>query len=305
MNKKKLSIPKKCKNILFIGGCFCLQGTKFLPNFLENFDNLEINIKICFLGDYKFPAYIENIETNLKEIDIIHKRIINYNNKKNYNYITNRNPKISIYELVKSKKWDAICLSVFNTGDYSSYIYDLSKTYLFDFLSLIKENANAVYVLREAVRLNSFNYLCEKKKYNKKHKDFPFFKNDDELYEIITKNMLKMEKELGFTYIPSLECFHLLKESKLNNENNLLRDGWHLDPYIGCYLYASCIYYSIFYKWTNKKLSDMEIDIPFKEVQYTYKKEPIDCYAVPVTKENKYISDNIVESYYNIKNLIK
>lgn len=293
-----LAINQYSKNnykVLFIGACFVLQGTKFLPKILNSINNAQINIDIVYVQGGNINFYIKYFNDALSDVIKPPKNysIKHYNNRVNNNFVITEQQNISIYDALKSNTYDAICIACLNPAHYVTIDVNLTKKYLSKYLKLIKKYSNApIYIYKEPILGNSKKYKIQ----------LPT-KTNEELFKIISNNMLKLSAELNFNYIPTLECFNLLKQTKLNNYYGLLKDGVHLDPYIGSYVYNACNYYSLFYKWTQTKLSDIKVDIPIKESnkQYRYNGKLVDCYAVPITEENKAIVDNIVEAYYNIK----
>jgi hypothetical protein len=212
----------------------------------------------------------------------------------------------SIYNVLISVNWDCICLNYFHTRHHTRLVYDIANNAFSNksFFKLITDNYKGnIYIISEPILLYLITPWKTSKKYfydDTENKDIKYL----ELVKTVSKNMLKLEKQFNFNYIPTIECFNLLQQSKLNNSHKLLKDGRHMDPYIGSYLYNACIYYSIFYKWTQTKLSNIKLDIPIKESnkQYKYNGKLVDCYAVPITEENKAVVDNIVETCYNINN---
>lgn len=298
------------KNVLFIGNSILLQSTKFLSNILNQINcQEEINIYRIFIpaGNYiKYKnIFFDILDTtwrvsNKNATLSVYKTSVN--SKKYARSVLNN----SLYNVLTSVNWDCVCLNYFHTCHHARLVYDIA-TRTFNnksFFKLITDNYKGnIYIISEPI-LSYFKTPWESsKKYfydDAENKDIKYL----ELVETVSKNMLKLEKQFNFNYIPTIECFNLLQQSKLNNSHKLLKDGRHMDPYIGCYLYNACIYYSIFYKWTQTKLSSIKLDIPIKESnkQYKYNGKLVDCYAVPITEENKAVVDNIVETCYNINN---
>lgn len=308
--KNKNMKNKNMKNVLFIGNSILLQSTKFLPNILNQINyQEEINIYQIYIPSsnyYIYKKYFFDILDESLTYQTGNAKLFVYktseNSKKYVRSIVNN----SIYNILTSINWDAVCLNYFHTRHHARLVYDIAFNAFSDksFFKLITNNYKGnIFIISEPI----MSYL--QKPYKSSIK---YFYDDDEnkdikylkLVETVSKNMLKLEKQFNFNYIPTIECFNLLQQSKLNNSYKLLFDGRHVDPYIGCYLYHACIYYSIFYKWTLTKLSDIKLDIPVKESnkQYKYNDKLVDCYSVPLTEENKAIVDNIVETCYNINN---
>lgn len=298
------------KNVLFIGNSISLQSTKFLPDILNQINcQEEINIYYIYIiaGNYDiYKNIFFDILDSSRFFSNKNARLLVYKTSENSKKYTCSILNNSIYNILTSINWDCICLNYFHTKHHARLVYDIAINAFNNesFFKLITDNYKGnIFIISEPILSYLIKPWKKSKKYfyrKAKNKDIKYL----ELVETASKNMLKLEKQFNFNYIPTIECFNLLQQSKLNNSYKLLKDGRHMDPYIGCYLYNACIYYSIFYNWTQIKLSDIKLAIPIKKSnkQYKYNDELVDCYAVPITVENKAIVDNIVETCYNINN---
>lgn len=297
--------------ILILGNCVTYQSFKYMPLILNEIEN-NIELTICYNSAAGLSTYVKHFETNLQQPITKEKRARAKSPNVIYNYVKGENklkeermPNTNVKKIIELKKWDKIVLSIINPD------YDIIFNYsdCFNKLKNLYEKIRAIssaklYLIYPPSSTQTFRNFSIYNLIIKQDKKTNEINNIDQekINDLILNNFCKKLKIEKINFLP---IYKKINKSSIGNKFGLLLDGIHYDPYIGYYILSCIMYYNLFYEELKIKISKIkDILITYTPKKYldNYKKgNEIDCYCVPVNKENRQIIEKIIEKNFIIK----
>lgn len=211
--------------ILAIGNSFSDDGMMWLPNLIEAADIHNVILGRIYIGGCSLERHCKEYETASNNY-IYYKSVDN-----NWKTVSK---KAGMLQALKDEKWDIISLQQASgaSGMASSYTPWLDRL-----IGIVRENCpnpKACIVWHQTWAYSR----------NSSHREFPNYGKDQiRMYYAINEMVEKVCKDYDInTIIPSGTTIQLLRDTSINDDNDLTRDGYHLNKQFGRYA-AACAWF--------------------------------------------------------------
>lgn len=211
----------KTLSVLTIGNSFSVDGMQYLYGIAESYGYDNIILGIIYMGG----AYLKDHHANINSGEYA------YTYKKNTDGKWVDTPSVSMVYGLKDQEWDNVVIQQ-GSGDCASQTVSYN-TYVNTIINYIKENCK-----NPKVKIGW--HMAWAHQTGGKHYAFTGMYNSDQMtmYNSLvndTRNIIAKKKEISFI-IPSGTAIQNARTSFLGD--NLTRDGYHLDEYVGRYIAA-------------------------------------------------------------------
>ncbi|MBQ8710842.1 MAG: DUF4886 domain-containing protein [Bacteroidaceae bacterium] len=229
-------LPQKL-DVLFIGNSFSIDTSAALPSILSSLGINNVNVYVLYKGGCSMKQHYEFYKSNEKVYEL-------------YRYNSQGEVQLekatSIKEAMQRFPYDVVVWQQYSleSGDYTTYEPYLSK--LIQAYNINKLAARTTFAFNEtwAYASNAKNLLK--------------FKNQKNMWKSICTSVRKMKAASGIDLI--IPCGTAVQNAReveaLKVDNELTRDGTHINYFAGRYLLACTFFESIIAPCLNRNLRD-------------------------------------------------
>ena len=229
-------LPQKL-DVLFIGNSFSIDTSAALPSILSSLGINNVNVYVLYKGGCSMKQHYEFYKSNEKVYEL-------------YRYNSQGEVLLekatSIKEAMQRFPYDVVVWQQYSleSGDYTTYEPYLSK--LIQAYNITKLAARTTFAFNE-----TWAYASNAKNLSK-------FKNQKNMWKSICTSVRKMKAASGIDII--IPCGTAVQNAReveaLKVDNELTRDGTHINYFAGRYLLACTFFESIIAPCLNRNLRD-------------------------------------------------
>ena len=228
--------------ILAIGNSFSDDAMMYLPAMLQSSGVHNVVLGRLYIGSCSLQRHCEEYRNGGSNYVFW---------KSEHNEWVEMDSSASLLDGLQNEDWDIITLQQVSglSGDYRSYV-----PYLGELISIVRENSlnpRASIVWHE-----TWAYAN-----NSSHPDFVNYeRNQTKMFKQIDACVHAIMSVYDFRkVIPTGRLIQVVRKSTFNTENDLTRDGYHLDYRLGRYTAALCWYESLIVPTIGKKLKTQNL----------------------------------------------
>lgn len=229
-------LPQKL-DVLFIGNSFSIDTSAALPSILSSLGINNVNVYVLYKGGCSMKQHYEFYKSNEKVYEL-------------YRYNSQGEVQLekatSIKEAMQRFPYDVVVWQQYSleSGDYTSYEPYLSK--LIQAYNITKLAARTTFAFNETWA------------YASNAKNLTRYKNQKNMWKSICTAVRKMKAASGIDII--IPCGTAVQNAReveaLKVDNELTRDGTHINYFAGRYLLACTFFESIIAPCLNRNLRD-------------------------------------------------
>ena len=229
-------LPQKL-DVLFIGNSFSIDTSAALPSILSSLGINNVNVYVLYKGGCSMKQHYEFYKSNEKVYEL-HR----YNSQGEVQL----EKATSIKEAMQRFPYDVVVWQQYSleSGDYTSYEPYLSK--LIQAYNITKLAARTTFAFNETWA------------YASNAKNLTRYKNQKNMWKSICTAVRKMKAASGIDII--IPCGTAVQNAReveaLKVDNELTRDGTHINYFAGRYLLACTFFESIIAPCLNRNLRD-------------------------------------------------
>lgn len=229
-------MPQKL-DILFIGNSFSIDTSKALPEILNSLGIANVNVYVLYRGGCSMKQHYEFYKSGEKAYELYR-----------YNMLGEQQLEkaTSIGEVMGRFPYDVVVWQQYSleSGDYNTYEPYLSK--LIQAYNLKKLSARTTFAFNETWA------------YASNYKQIARYKIPANMWKSICTSVKKMKAATGIDVV--IPCGTAVQNARnvaaLNVDNELTRDGFHINLWSGRYLLACTFFESIIAPCLNRSLRD-------------------------------------------------
>ena len=229
-------MPNKL-DVLFIGNSFSIDTSTALPEILRSMGINNVNVYVLYRGGCSMKQHYEYYKSGEKVYEL-------------YRYNSQGEQQLekttSIGEVMQRFPYDVVVWQQYSleSGDYSTYEPYLSK--LIQAYNITKLSARTTFAFNETWA------------YASNHKNLTKYKTQKNMWKSICTSVRKMKAASGIDVV--IPCGTAVQNARgvaaLNVDNELTRDGTHINLYAGRYLLACTFFESIIAPCLNRNIRD-------------------------------------------------
>jgi hypothetical protein len=229
-------MPSKL-DVLFIGNSFSIDTSTALPEILKSMGINNVNVYVLYRGGCSMKQHYEYFKSGEKVYEL-------------YRYNSQGEQQLekttSIGEVMQRFPYDVVVWQQYSleSGDYSTYEPYLSK--LIQAYNITKLSARTTFAFNETWA------------YASNHKNLTKYKTQKNMWKSICTSVRKMKAASGIDIV--IPCGTAVQNARnvaaLNVDNELTRDGTHINLYAGRYLLACTFFESIIAPCLNRSIRD-------------------------------------------------
>ena len=229
-------LPSKL-DILFIGNSFSIDTSTALPEIFNSLGISNVNVYVLYKGGCSMKQHYEFYKSGEKVYELYR-----------YNILGEQllEKATSINDVMRRYPYDIVVFQQYSleSGDYKSYEPYLSK--LIQAYNITRIAARTTFAFNE-----TWAYASNNKNINK-------YKTPTNMWKSICTSVKKMKEASGIDII--IPCGTAVQNARsleaLNVDNELTRDGTHINLYAGRYLLACTFFESIISPCLNRSIRD-------------------------------------------------
>lgn len=229
-------MPSKL-DILFIGNSFSIDTSTALPEIFNSLGIGNVNVYVLYKGGCSMKQHYEYYKSGEKVYELYR-----------YNMIGEQllEKSTSINDVMRRYPYDIVVFQQYSleSGDYSTYEPYLSK--LIQAYNISKISARTTFAFNETWA------------YASTYKNISKYKTTTGMWKSICASIKKMKANSGIDVI--IPCGTAVQNARnvevLNVDNELTRDGFHMNLYAGRYLLACTFFESIIAPCLNRSIRD-------------------------------------------------
>lgn len=224
-------------DILFIGNSFSIDTSAALPSILNSLGITNVNVYVLYKGGCSMKQHYEFYKSTEKVYEL-------------YRYNSQGEQQLekstSISDVMARFPYDIVVFQQYSleSGDYSTYEPYLSK--LIQAYHINKRAAHTTFAFNETWAYASNN------------KNIAKYKTPVEMWKSICASVKQMKEQTGIDII--IPCGTAVQNARqisaLNVDNELTRDGTHINLHSGRYLLACTFFESLIAPCLNRNLRD-------------------------------------------------
>jgi hypothetical protein len=229
-------LPSKL-DILFIGNSFSIDTSAALPQIHNSLGINNVNVYVLYRGGCSMKQHYESYKNGEKAYELYRYSILGEQLLEKAT---------SINDVMRRYPYDVVVFQQFSleSGDYSTYEPYLSK--LIQAYNINKISARTTFAFNETWA------------YASNYKSLPKYKTTNNMWKSICNSVKKMKATSGIDVI--IPCGTAVQNARsveaLNVDNELTRDGLHINFYAGRYLLACTFFESIIAPCLNRSIRD-------------------------------------------------
>ena len=229
-------MPQKL-DVLFIGNSFSIDTSKALPEILNSLGIANVNVYVLYRGGCSMKQHYEFYKSGEKAYELYR-----------YNMLGEQQLEkaTSIGEVMGRYPYDVVVWQQYSleSGDYNTYEPYLSK--LIQAYNIKKLSARTTFAFNETWA------------YASNYKQIARYKIPANMWKSICTSVKKMKAATGIDVV--IPCGTAVQNARnvaaLNVDNELTRDGFHINLWSGRYLLACTFFESIIAPCLNRSLRD-------------------------------------------------
>ena len=224
-------------DVLFVGNSFSIDTSAALPSILSSLGITNVNVYVLYRGGCSMKQHYEYFKSWEKVYELYR---YNYQGEQQLEKAT------SIGEVMQRFPYDVVVWQQYSldSGDHSTYEPYLSK--LIQAYNITKLSARTTFAFNETWAYASNN------------KNLPKYKNQKNMWKSICTSVRKMKAVSGIDVV--IPCGTAVQNAReveaLKIDNELTRDGTHINFYAGRYLLACTFFESIIAPCLNRSIRD-------------------------------------------------
>ena len=229
-------MPQKL-DVLFVGNSFSIDTSTALPEILRSMGIGNVNVYVLYKGGCSIKQHYEYFKSGEKVYEL-------------YRYNSQGEQQLekatSIGEVMQRFPYDVVVWQQYSldSGDYSTYEPYLSK--LIQAYNITKRSARTTFAFNETWAYASNN------------KNLPKYKTQKNMWKSICTSVRKMKAASGIDIV--IPCGTAVQNAReveaLKVDNELTRDGTHINLYAGRYLLACTFFESIIAPCLNRNIRE-------------------------------------------------
>ena len=229
-------MPQKL-DVLFVGNSFSIDTSTALPEILKSLGIGNVNVYVLYRGGCSMKQHYEYYKSGEKVYELYR---YNHQGEQQLEKTT------SIGEVMQRFPYDVVVWQQYSldSGDYSTYEPYLSK--LIQAYNITKLSPRTTFAFNETWA------------YATNHKNLTKYKTQKNMWKSICTSMRKMKAASGIDVI--IPCGTAVQNAReveaLKVDNELTRDGTHINLYAGRYLLACTFFESIIAPCLNRSIRD-------------------------------------------------
>lgn len=229
-------MPQKL-DVLFIGNSFSLDTSAALPELFRSMNISNVNVYVLYRGGCSMKQHYESFKNEEKVYDF-------YRYNQSGEQLMERG--VTISDVMQRYAYDVVVFQQYSleSGDYTTYEPYLSR--LIQAYNITKQAARTTFAFNETWAYSSTN------------KNIAKYKNPTMMWKNICASVKKMKAASGIDII--IPCGTAVQNARsvelLNVDNELTRDGTHINYYAGRYLLACTFFETIVAPCMNRSLRD-------------------------------------------------
>lgn len=229
-------MPQKL-DVLFIGNSFSLDTSAALPELFRSMNINNVNVYVLYRGGCSMKQHYESFKNEDKVYDF-------YRYNQSGEQLLERG--VTISDVMQRYAYDVVVFQQYSleSGDYTTYEPYLSR--LIQAYNITKQAARTTFAFNETWAYSSTN------------KNIAKYKNPTMMWKNICASVKKMKAASGIDII--IPCGTAVQNARsvelLNVDNELTRDGTHINYYAGRYLLACTFFETIIAPCMNRSLRD-------------------------------------------------
>lgn len=229
-------MPSKL-DILFIGNSFSIDTSTALPEIFNSLGISNVNVYVLYKGGCSMKQHYEYYKSGEKVYELYRYSVLGeqlLEKATSINDVMRRYP----YDIVVFQQYS------YESGDYSTYEPYLSK--LIQAYNISKISARTTFAFNETWA------------YASNYKNLSKYKTTTGMWKSICTSIKKMKATSGIDLI--IPCGTAVQNARnveaLNVDNELTRDGFHINLYAGRYLLACTFFESLIAPCLNRSIRD-------------------------------------------------
>ena len=229
-------LPSKL-DILFIGNSFSIDTSTALPEIFNSLGISNVNVYVLYKGGCSMKQHYEYYKSGEKVYELYR-----------YNILGEQllEKTTSINDVMRRYPYDIVVFQQYSleSGDYKTYEPYLSK--LIQAYNITKISARTTFAFNETWA------------YASTYKNIGKYKTTTKMWQSICSSVKKMKAASGIDLV--IPCGTAVQNARsveaLNVDNELTRDGFHINLYAGRYLLACTFFESIIAPCLNRSIRD-------------------------------------------------
>ncbi|MBR1667895.1 MAG: DUF4886 domain-containing protein [Bacteroidaceae bacterium] len=229
-------LPSKL-DILFIGNSFSIDTSTALPEIFNSLGISNVNVYVLYKGGCSMKQHYEYYKSGEKVYELYRYSVLGEQLLEKAT---------SINDVMRRYPYDVVVFQQYSleSGDYSTYEPYLSK--LIQAYNISKISARTTFAFNE-----TWAYASNNKSLSK-------YKTTTGMWKSICTSIKKMKAASGIDIV--IPCGTAVQNARsvetLNVDNELTRDGLHINLYAGRYLLACTFFESIIAPCLNRSIRD-------------------------------------------------
>lgn len=229
-------MPRKL-DVLFIGNSFSLDTSAALPELFRSMNINNVNVYVLYRGGCSMKQHYESFKNEEKVYDF-------YRYNQSGEQVLERG--VTIGDVMQRYDYDVVVFQQYSleSGDYTTYEPYLSR--LIQAYNITKLAARTTFAFNETWAYSSTN------------KNIAKYKTPTQMWKNICASVKKMKAASGIDIV--IPCGTAVQNARnvgiLNVDNELTRDGTHINYYSGRYLLACTFFETIIAPCFNRSLRD-------------------------------------------------
>lgn len=229
-------LPKKL-DVLFVGNSFSIDTSSALPEILRSMGINNVNVYVLYRGGCSMKQHYESFKNGEMVYEL-------------YRYNSQGEQQLekttSIGDVMQRFPYDVVVWQQYSleSGDYSTYEPYLSK--LIQAYNITKQAARTTFAFNETWA------------YASNFKNLTKYKTQKNMWKSLCTSVRKMKQASGIDVI--IPCGTAVQNAReveaLKIDNELTRDGTHINLYAGRYLLACTFFESIIAPCLNKSIRE-------------------------------------------------
>lgn len=229
-------MPQKL-DVLFIGNSFSIDTSAALPELFRSMNISNVNVYVLYRGASSMKQHYESFKNEEKVYEFY---------RYNQSGEQQLEKGVSIGDVMRRYAYDVVVFQQYSleSGDYNTYEPYLSK--LIQAYNITKQAARTTFAFNETWA------------YASNYKNIAKYKTPTTMWKNICTSVKKMKSDSGIDIV--IPCGTAVQNARnveqLNVDNELTRDGTHINLYAGRYLLACTFFETIIAPCMNYNLHD-------------------------------------------------
>ena len=229
-------MPQKL-DVLFIGNSFSIDTSAALPELFRSMNISNVNVYVLYRGASSMKQHYESFKNEEKVYEF-------YRYNQSGEQLLEKG--VSIGDVMRRYAYDVVVFQQYSleSGDYNTYEPYLAK--LIQAYNITKQAARTTFAFNETWA------------YASNYKNIAKYKTPTTMWKNICTSVKKMKSDSGINIV--IPCGTAVQNARnveqLNVDNELTRDGTHINLYAGRYLLACTFFETIIAPCMNYNLRD-------------------------------------------------